>query len=199
MTLVFFLPMDAALAAVPPVVVTVYYPYAKRHTYFPQVVLGFCLTWSIMVGSMAMGVAKAQTDPSTLLLLAASVQWVVIFDTIYAHQDLVDDLKVGVKSTAVFFRSWAKVMLWTLFLGMNTALLASGYCGHMGPAYYLLAVGGCVVSVGTMIASVDLKDPASCWAWFSQGFWLTGLTIAGGLLAEYAIKSGWDAATMLAV
>ncbi|KAF3809048.1 4-hydroxybenzoate polyprenyltransferase [Colletotrichum gloeosporioides] len=182
-----FLPRDASLAAIPTIIGTIYYPWAKRHTNLPQFVLGFCLTWGIMVGSSGMGVSQPWTDASTVSLLLASILWVVVFDTIYAHQDIVDDLKVGVKSTAILIQGFAKPALWSMFLSMIGCLIASGYYGGMGLPYYGLVVGGCVVSVGSMIARVDLADPASCWRWFSQGFWLTGAAIASGLLAEYLI------------
>jgi 4-hydroxybenzoate polyprenyltransferase len=181
----FFLPADTAKATVPTIVGTIYYPYAKRHIHLPQLVLGFCLSWGIVVGSSAVGVVKPWTNPSTIFLLVASILWVILFDTIYAHQDLADDLRIGVKSMAVLFRNQARALLWTLYLGMIVSLLASGYHGQLGFAYYAITVAGCLLSVGTMIVKVDLKNPTSCWLWFSQGFWLTGLAISGGLLADY--------------
>ncbi|KAG7291433.1 hypothetical protein NEMBOFW57_001452 [Staphylotrichum longicolle] len=196
-TLVLFLPAtNAALAAAPALAATVYYPYAKRHTHLPQVVLGFCLTWSIMVGGCAAGVPAPWAEPSTQYLLGASILWVVIFDTVYAHQDLVDDVRVGVKSTAVLLRKRrgaARGALWVLLAGMTLALVASGRHASFRLPYYVLSVGGCAASVGAMVARVDLQDPASCWSWFSKGFWLTGLVISGGLLAEYAavLQRGW--------
>ncbi|GKT43286.1 4-hydroxybenzoate polyprenyltransferase, mitochondrial [Colletotrichum spaethianum] len=184
-----FLPRDASIATIPTIIGTIYYPWAKRHTHLPQLVLGFCLTWGIMIGSSGMGVPSPWTDASTVSLLVASILWVVVFDTIYAHQDLADDLKVGVKSTAVFIQGFAKPALWLLFLGMTACLVSTGYYGGMGLPYYSLTVVGCVISVGSMVAKVDLEDPASCWRWFSQGFWLTGAAIASGLLAEYGVLS----------
>lgn len=181
------LPMDTAKATIPTIVGTVYYPYAKRHLPCPQLVLGFCLTWGIMVGSSAMGVPEPWTDMSTVLLTIASILWVVIFDTIYAHQDVVDDRKTGVKSTAVLFGSYTRPILWVLFLCMSICLGVSGYIAGMGLPYFTLSVGGCVKSVGFMIAKVDLGNPSSCWLWFSKGFWITGAAISGGLLAEYVL------------
>lgn len=186
----FFLPRETTIIVVPTIIGTTYYPFAKRHTHFPQLVLGFCLTWGIMVGSSAMGVSKPWTDTSTIYLLLASILWVIIFDTIYAYQDLADDIKIGVKSTAVLFRNYAKLFLWVLYLGMVASVFASGYFGGMGILYYTLAVGGCAVSVGGMVIFVDLNDSESCWIWFSQGFWLTGATIACGLMTEYILHSG---------
>ncbi|KAK3685172.1 UbiA prenyltransferase family-domain-containing protein [Podospora appendiculata] len=186
------LPHDTGFVVLPNVLATAYYPFAKRHTHLAQLVLGVCLTWGVMVGSSAMGVDQPWRDPSTVWLLVGSILWVVIFDTIYAHQDLADDIRVGVKSTAVLFGSLARAMLWFLGGGMVAALTASGYYGHMGPAYYALTVGGCAVSVGAMLAKVDLGDPASCWMWFSQGFWATGAAIASGLLVEFGLQSCGD-------
>ncbi|KAL4889678.1 UbiA prenyltransferase family-domain-containing protein [Aspergillus ambiguus] len=180
-----FLPSGTSLATVPTIIGTTYYPYAKRHTHFPQVVLGFCLTWGIMIGSSAMGVSEPWMDKSTLSLLMASILWVIIFDTVYAHQDLEDDLKVGVKSTAVLLQNYARLFLVVLYLGMSACLFACGYYANMSLAFFSVTVGGCFFSVGAMVFLVDLKDPASCWSWFSQGFWMTGVAISGGLLAEY--------------
>ncbi|KAK3345573.1 UbiA prenyltransferase family-domain-containing protein [Neurospora tetraspora] len=149
------LPWDATLAAVATIVGTTYYPFAKRHTHFAQFVLGLCLKWGVMVGSAGMGVPAPWRDPSTATLVAASVVWMVIFDTIYADQDLADDLRVGVKSTAVLFGSWARPILFGLYLTMSALLVASGYWGGI------------------------------CWTWFSRGFWPTGAAIAAGLLVEY--------------
>ncbi|PHH92154.1 hypothetical protein CDD83_8637 [Cordyceps sp. RAO-2017] len=187
------------MASLPGVAGAVYYPFAKRHTHLAQAVLGFCLAWSIVVGSRAVGAERPWADASTLALVAAAILWVVLFDTVYAHQDLVDDIRVGVKSTAVLLRTGAgaagpasrpRLFLWLLLLGMLAALALSGCWAGMGAAYHLLAVGGCAASVGRMVAAVDLDDPASCWLWFSQGFWMPGLAIAAGLGAEYASRNG---------
>ncbi|KAH8759981.1 UbiA prenyltransferase family-domain-containing protein [Diaporthe sp. PMI_573] len=197
---------NAVAAALPALLGTAYYPFAKRQSELPQLVLGFCLTWAIMVGSSAVGVASSTlsspspwTDPSTLALLSAAVLWVVIFDTIYAHQDVADDQRAGIGSAAVLLlrlrRSRASPLIgrlpfWGLLGAMVAGLVASGYLAGMGAPYYALAVGGPALSVGTMVANVDLDDPKDCWLWFSQGFWATGLAIVAGLGLEYLRRSG---------
>ncbi|KAK4222536.1 UbiA prenyltransferase family-domain-containing protein, partial [Podospora fimiseda] len=183
----FPMPIDAAMAALATFLATTYYPYAKRHFPAPQLVLGFCLTWGVMVGSAGAGVPAPWTDPSTLYLFVGSALWVIIYDTIYAHQDLVDDLKLGVKSTAVLFGRWSRAALWFLWAIMSASFVASGVYGGLGFPYYAISVPGAVMSIGIMIASVDLKDPASCWAWFTQGT-NTGALIAGGLVGEYLLR-----------
>lgn len=184
----FFLPKDTAMSTIPTIIGTTYYPFAKRHTNFAQFVLGFCLTWGIMVGASGMGIKEPWQDASTMSLLGASILWVIIFDTIYAHQDLQDDLRVGVKSFAVLCHGFAKPLLWALTLCMSALLVYSGLAAEMGYSYFLITVCGCVTSVGAMVTQVDLKDPADCWWWFSCGFWFTACAIATGLAGEYVLS-----------
>ncbi|GAP85195.1 putative family protein [Rosellinia necatrix] len=189
MALLLFLPRDTAVVTLPNIAVTTYYPYAKRHTHLPQLVLAFCLSWGVFVGSSALGVDSPWRDPSALCLFAVSIAWVVIFDTIYAHQDIDDDTKYGVKSMAVLLQNRAKSLLWSLSLCMSFSLLLSGYLAQMGPSYYLLTVGASTWSVVAMVAKVDLQDPTSCWLWFSKGFLLTGAAMVSGLMLEYGERS----------
>ena len=98
-----------------------YYPCAKRHIDFPQVVLGFCIGWGVVMGSVAIGIEpfatgvlgsgpKLGVEYSTMCLFFASAVWPMIYDTIYAHQDLKEDLKVGIKNLAVLYRDRTKVL-----------------------------------------------------------------------------------------
>ena len=182
------LPGITALSTIPSVVANIYYPWSKRHTHFAQMVLGFCLAWGVIVGTAAMDVEPlADAAAPTACLFLASVLWTVIYDTIYACQDVSDDVKIGLKSTAILFREWTKPFLW-VSLGLAISLLtAYGNLGGMGLGYYAITVGGCSSSLGTMIMKVNLKDPLSCWWWFRYGFWLAGGSIAGGLLSEYVL------------
>ncbi|KAI1113081.1 UbiA prenyltransferase family-domain-containing protein [Nemania sp. NC0429] len=179
------LPLPAVKASIPTILITTYYPFAKRHTHLAQFVLAFCLTWGVMVGTAAMGVDEPWMDNSTLCLFLAAAVWVVIFDTIYAHQDLPADIEFGVKSMAVLIKGHTKLVLWLFWACLELFLGASGYFGGMGLWYYAISMGGCIAPTGIMILLVDLEDPKSCWKWFASGFWLTGTSIAAGLLAEY--------------
>ncbi|KAI1398497.1 UbiA prenyltransferase [Hypoxylon fuscum] len=195
------MPSGSAIYAIPNIIGTWYYPWAKRHTNFAQLVLGFCLAWGIIMGSCAMGLKPFTggpfggaggkqifwAEPSTASLFLASILWTVIYDSIYAHQDVKDDIKVGLKSIAVLFMDHTKPLLW-LLLGCMVALLYT--CGNllnMSIPFYVIAGGGCLLSLGAMIANVELKDSASCWWWFRYGFWLAGGAIAGGLVSEYVL------------
>lgn len=182
-----FLPKTTALATIPSIVGATYYPWAKLHTYFPQLVLGACLAWGTVVGASTLGMEEPWADGAVLCLVTALVLWTSIYDTIYAYQDIVDDEKVGVKSTAVLFKEHTKTLLWFLLALKGVFLIWYGSLTGVGIGYYIITFGGCMSSLGTMIAYVKLKDQASCWWWFSIGFWFTGAAIALGLLFEYIL------------
>ncbi|KAH8156185.1 hypothetical protein CIB48_g12061 [Xylaria polymorpha] len=188
-SLLLALPREATWAAIPSVVGNFYYPWSKRHTHYAQLVLGFSLAWGVPVGTAAMGIppwSDGALVPTTCLCLC-SVLWTAIYDTIYAFQDVADDEKLGLKSMAVLFRQQAKTVLFVI-LGCLVGLLTTygHFCGMTG-VYYLVGCGGCLSSLGLMIANVDLKNPQSCWWWFRYGFWLAGGSITGGLLTQYVL------------
>ncbi|KAL9096979.1 MAG: hypothetical protein Q9165_000943 [Trypethelium subeluteriae] len=190
-------PLDAFLYSIPGIIAWAYYPFAKRHTNAPQVVVGVSLAWGVVMGSVGLGGrpfniglldgSKPYVDLSALCLFLAVVAWSVIFDTIYAYQDVEDDIKAGIKSLAVLFRDQPKLLLWPLFTLMAALLVECGRLGNMGTAYYGVAVGGSMLSLGLMVALVDLTDAVSCWWWFGNGFWYAGGFIIGGLLLEYVV------------
>ncbi|KAF7594711.1 hypothetical protein BBP40_008604 [Aspergillus hancockii] len=178
-------------AAAPGIIGWAYYPWAKRHTYFPQVVLGLCLSWGIVMGSLAGGFVplaidgfRVRWEPSSLCLFAACTLWTMIYDTIYAHQDLVDDKKAGIKSLAVLYEDQTKPMLWRLLAMFTAFLITCGSFSGMSIIWYIVAVLGSASSLGAMVWNVDLRNSESCWWWFRNGFWLAGGSIAGGLVME---------------
>ncbi|KAI1656817.1 UbiA prenyltransferase family-domain-containing protein [Daldinia decipiens] len=183
------LPRDTAICTLPTVLGTTYYPWAKRHTYFPQVVLGFCLAWGAMVGASAMGIQQPWTKGTAICLFLACLFWTVMYDTIYSHMDLEEDIKIGVKSMAVYFQGKAKLLLWFVLVCMISSLILCGNMVGLGRQYMVTTVGGCLASQAMIVQMVDLKDPQNCWWWFANGFWVTGGLIAGGLVSEYVIRS----------
>lgn len=179
------LPRHTMLYAIPGIISHTYYPFSKRHTYFPQVVLAISLQWPILLASSAAGVHRAWTDKSLLCLFLGSVIWTVIYDTIYGFQDYKDDIRIGVKSTAVLFGKWGKPILWFLSNVLVALILVSGCFGEMSLMYFVPAVGGCFASLNFMMVRVDLQSPVSCSWWFTYGFWGPAGSISGGLLCEY--------------
>ncbi|KAL3441571.1 UbiA prenyltransferase family-domain-containing protein [Aspergillus insuetus] len=205
----FFLPLfphsHAWLYSLPSIVGWTYYPYAKRHTNYPQVVLGLCLAWGVVMGELSLGIETISfpqgfslpkllagyfhINPAILSLVAANILWTVIYDTVYAHQDVEDDLKAGIKSIAVLWRQQTKVLLWGSWVALGLLLGYCGYVSNLGVLYYGIAVLGATGSLGRMIAQVDLKDEQSCWWWFGNGFWWAGGAITAGFVVEYVVQS----------
>lgn len=123
--------------------------------------------------------------PAVLCLYFACTMWTIIIDTVYAHQDLNDDIKAGVKSLAVLMGDRTKLYL-SLLAIIQVALLvfAGTECGFSF-LYYLICCLGTALSLGTMLAKVDLKQPASCAWWFGPGSRLVAGCLVCGLFGEY--------------
>jgi 4-hydroxybenzoate polyprenyltransferase len=137
--------------------------------------------------------AKEIIAPS-LCFFAANTVWTMIYDTIYAHQDVADDIHAGVKSMAVKFKNSTKFLTSLLACMMTTFLAITGVLVKIGPLYYLSAVGVSAVSLAATIAMVDLADSRSCGWWFSWGFLFVGRSILSGLGAESIGRSSvWPA------
>ena len=98
--LLIFLNDAARVLAAAGVGVVVLYPFLKRWTHLPQLGLGVAFSWGIL---MAFAAVTERVPPAGWVLFAASAAWIVAYDTLYAMTDRTDDLKVGVRSTAILF------------------------------------------------------------------------------------------------
>ncbi|KAG2179113.1 hypothetical protein INT43_001963, partial [Umbelopsis isabellina] len=153
------------------------YPLMKRITYWPQVVLGLAFNWGALLGWSAM---TGSCDLSVVApLYAGGVAWTLVYDTIYAHQDKKDDIKIGVKSTALRFgentNKWLGAFSGT-FVSM-TAL--AGYINGQGLPFYTLSVLGTAAHLAWQLKTVDYNDPADCWKKFKSNTWVGGLIWSG--------------------
>ncbi|KAI1501379.1 UbiA-domain-containing protein [Biscogniauxia marginata] len=182
------LPPTTAIYAVPSIIAHTYYPFSKKQIYYPQVVLGISLQWPIILASFSTAPSNVLMDQSLLCLFFGCVLWTVTYDTVYGFQDYKEDIRVGVKSTAVLFGEWGKPILWFLSNSMVALLISSGYLAGMSLTYFAVSVGGCFTSLNVMMAKVNLKSPESCSWWFTYGFWGPAVSISGGLLCEYLFK-----------
>ena len=90
----------AIMTGIASLVIVAVYPFMKRITWWPQVVLGLAFSWGALMG---FAVTLGRIDLTALVLYAGSIAWVIGYDTIYAHQDAEDDALIGVKSTARLF------------------------------------------------------------------------------------------------
>ncbi|KAG0371880.1 Para-hydroxybenzoate--polyprenyltransferase, mitochondrial precursor (PHB:polyprenyltransferase) [Mortierella sp. AD032] len=158
------------------------YPAMKRITYWPQVVLGLAFNWGALLGSSAM--LGAANWPVALPLYASGVCWTLVYDTIYAHQDKKDDIKIGVKSTALRFAEKTPEYLAAFSTGMVTMLALAGYMNDQGPLFYALSVGGAATHLAWQLRSVDYENPGNCWSKFASNKW-TGALVFSGIAGDY--------------
>jgi 4-hydroxybenzoate polyprenyltransferase len=140
------------------------YPFMKRITYWPQIVLGLAFSWGALMGWPAV---FGRLDPPALLLYAGSIAWVIGYDTIYAHQDREDDALIGIKSTALLFGTRTKPML-AIFYALAVVLI--GAAGWSAGAGIIFALGLVLFAahLAWQIGRLDIDDPALCLALFKS-------------------------------
>lgn len=114
------------------IALTAIYPFTKRYIQLPQLFLGAAFGWGAV---MAWAAVRNEVSLPALLFFLATVFWATGYDTIYALVDIEDDLKIGVKSTAILFGSHADIALAVIFLMTIVTLSAVGFISGMGPIY----------------------------------------------------------------
>jgi 4-hydroxybenzoate polyprenyltransferase len=159
------------------------YPFAKRYTFWPQVVLGLTFKWGALVGWAA--VTGALALPA-IVLYAGSVLWTVGYDTIYAHQDKEDDLMVGVKSTALRFGTATKPWVSGFYAGA-VVLWAAAFLLAGAGVLALLALAAAAPQLAWQVKTLGIDDPANCLHRFKSNR-VVGWLLLGGLAADMAIR-----------
>ena len=158
------------------------YPFMKRVTYWPQIVLGLAFSWGALMGWLA---TFGRLDAPAIVLYAGAILWVIAYDTIYAHQDREDDLMIGIKSTALLFQDRTRPMLAIFYAG---AVLLIGAAGLMagGGAIFGLGLIAFAVHLGWQVMRIDIDDPAHCLMLFKSNR-DAGLILFGAMLLDAAI------------
>ncbi|KAF5379370.1 hypothetical protein D9615_006581 [Tricholomella constricta] len=158
------------------------YPLMKRITYWPQAWLGIAMNTGAPMAWLALG----QGLPTSIMILFAGTwAWTMWYDTIYACQDKRDDVKAGVKSTALLFGTWIKPILFGFASALVASLYVAGVMNNMGTYYHVISVGGGALYLARDMYTIDLDSPKACWDSFHRnGFHFGGLVWAG-VLADY--------------
>jgi len=158
------------------------YPFMKRITYWPQAVLGLAFNWGALLGWSAL---TGRLDLAPLLLYAGGVSWTLAYDTIYAHQDKGDDVRVGVKSTALLFGHATKRWLLAFFGLALILILAAAAVAQAASPLLFLALAGAGAHALWQVVAVDLDDAGDCLAKFrsNRDF---GLIVLAGIVAARA-------------
>ncbi|CAF9913345.1 MAG: hypothetical protein GOMPHAMPRED_007865 [Gomphillus americanus] len=181
-------PYSCLYHGIPSLALVFTYPLAKRITHYPQFVLGLAFSWGAFMGFPALGISLIEdltVMKAAVTLYGSCVLWTVLYDMIYAHMDIKDDKKAGIKSIALRHDGHTKRVLTGLSVAQVSLLVTSGYMIEAGAAYYLLACGGATITLWNMILRVNLKSVSDCWWWFRTGVWITGGTVSIGMFVEY--------------
>jgi 4-hydroxybenzoate polyprenyltransferase len=156
------------------------YPFMKRHTHLPQVVLGMAFSWGIPMAFMAQ---LGQLPPGLWLLYLGNLLWTVAYDTEYAMVDREDDLRIGIKSTAILFGERDRRMIAGLQVSALLSLYLAGRSFGLGPAWE----AGLVAAAGLFLYQQGLireRRPADCFRAFRNNNWV-GLAVFAGAAAHY--------------
>ncbi|ETW79987.1 prenyltransferase [Heterobasidion irregulare TC 32-1] len=161
------------------------YPLMKRITYWPQAWLGICMNFGLVV---AWAAVTGSLDAQLLgVLMVGTWGWTMHYDTIYACQDRRDDVKVGVKSTAVMLGDYVRPFCFVLSMMFVGTLYYAGVLNHQTPYYFYISVGGTLLHILWQYATVDLDSPDSCGLNFIRNGHMGWITWAG-LMVDYLVK-----------
>lgn len=169
-------PLQWAMVAV---VLVVVYPFTKRATHLPQVFLGAAFACAVPMAFVAEG---AEVNASTWLLFVAAIAWALVYDTQYAMVDREDDLRIGVKSTAILFAGWDRVLIAVFQLLVLLLLLATGLFAEVAWPYY----AALAPATGLFVYQQWLtrgRGRAACFQAFLNNQWFGAAIFAGVVLA----------------
>jgi 4-hydroxybenzoate polyprenyltransferase len=181
--LVQFNTFTIALGAASLLLVAVY-PFSKRFTYWPQLVLGLTFKWGALVGWSAVTGSLA---PAPLLLYAGCVLWTIGYDTIYAHQDKEDDAALGLKSTALRFADATPRWLVGFYAGAVVLWVLAGALAGARLVFFL-ALAAAAAQLAWQVATLNTDDAGNCLARFKSNQ-LVGWTLLAGMTADMALAA----------
>jgi 4-hydroxybenzoate polyprenyltransferase len=159
------------------------YPFFKRFTHLPQVVLGIAFGWGI---PMAFAAETATVPPVAWWLLAVNTVWSVVYDTLYAMVDREDDLAVGIKSTAILFGRFDILITGVLMGLMIVMLTAMGVWLDLNWPWFVAVVISAVLFGRQLFIARD-RDRGACFRAFLNNNWV-GFTIFIGLLGHFFLS-----------
>ena len=174
----------AVATGIASLIIVAVYPFMKRITWWPQIVLGLAFSWGALMG---FAVTLARIEPAALWLYAGSIAWVIGYDTIYAHQDTEDDALIGIKSTALLFGARTRPAL-VAFYAMAVVLI--GIALAVSGARWAAAIGLAAFAAHLLwqIVRLDISDPALCLRIFKSNR-DAGLLLFAGLLADAMMRA----------
>ena len=155
------------------------YPFMKRWTYLPQVYLGVAFGWGI---PMAFAAIANGVPPLAWLLLAGVVAWAVAYDTMYAMVDREDDIRVGVKSSAILFGDADRFFVGASQVAVLAILVLAGRQAGLGVPYITATAAGALLFVYQQHL-IRNREPAACFRAFLNNNWV-GAVVFAGIVAD---------------
>lgn len=156
------------------------YPFMKRYTHMPQIVLGMAFGWAV---PMSFAAQTNEVPKIAWLLYVVTVLWTVVYDTMYAMADRMDDLKIGVKSTAILFGDADKVIIGILQVMMLCAFYLIGEQSQFGWEYQISLLIAAILMLYHQYL-IRFRQPAQCISAFLNNNWI-GLVIFVGIFISY--------------
>lgn len=159
------------------------YPFVKRVSHLPQLVLGIAFSWGML---MAFTAVNGSLNPDAFLLFIANCLWTVAYDTEYAMVDKEDDLRIGVKSTAILFGDADRLIVGLLQLMFLIAMWVAGREFDLGLPYFLslIVAGGLLTYQQWLIRE---RKPGPCFTAFLNNNWV-GASIFTGVVVSYLLN-----------
>jgi 4-hydroxybenzoate polyprenyltransferase len=174
----------AIMTGIASLLIVAIYPFMKRITYWPQIVLGLAFSWGALMG---FAVLLGRIDAAALWLYAGSISWVIGYDTIYAHQDAEDDALIGIKSTALLFGARTRPAL-TAFYALAVLLIGTALALAKAGALGWIALAIFAAHLAWQIVRLDISDAALCLRVFKSNR-DAGLLLFAGLLADAVMRA----------
>jgi 4-hydroxybenzoate polyprenyltransferase len=160
------------------------YPFMKRITWWPQIVLGLAFSWGALMGFAAI---FGRLDAAAIILYAGSISWVIGYDTIYAHQDTEDDALIGIKSTARLFAERTRPALAGFYA---LAVILIGVALVLGGARFAAWIGlaAFAAHLAWQVSRLQIRDSALCLRLFKSNR-DAGLLLFAGLLVDAVMRA----------
>ncbi len=172
---------EAVLWSIPALLVTIAYPFAKRFVSMPQAVLGLAFNFGIVI---AFAAVQGQVPLTAWLLWLGNMFWVLAYDTEYAMVDRDDDLKIGMKTSAITLGRWDVIAV-MVFYALLLALWGWALRG-LGPVFYIALAAAAAQALWHWWL-IRHRTRAGCFVAFSKNHWL-GATLFAGVVASYALR-----------
>lgn len=178
--LVCFLNKTTILLSIAALFLAATYPFTKRFLAIPQAYLGLAFSFGI---PMAFSAINDYIPPLAWVLLVANTAWAIAYDTEYAMVDRDDDIKIGIKSSALFFGKYEVLAIMLCYAAMLAILAYVGHFMGFGLPYFI-GLGAALVLVARQYTLIKKRVKTDCFNAFLQNNWI-GLVLFLGLAAQY--------------